>query len=183
MPSSKVTSGGPLLWTWGNLYFKSLSPHTVRGDVLHVAYLNWMRLICNSRHSPIGVRGFNIKNTVKCVISQFLNFGSNFWILYGIPEAPGVSKNLPRARSSIFPKSRPIPSHGDLTHPKYDHFGHVRVLPRTIYFQKTDPYDPPPPISSTIVPPILGTHLDFFARPWYIDIFTILYWIAIPWAS
>ena len=41
----------------------------------------------------------------------------------------------------------------------------------------------PPPISSTIVPPIFGTHLDFFARPWYIDIFTILYWIAIPWAS
>ena len=66
------------------------------------------------------------------------------FIFYSLPEAPEPSKTLPRARTSIFPKSWPIPSHGDLTHPKYDHFGHVRMLPRTIYFQKTDPYDPPP---------------------------------------
>jgi len=76
---------------------------------------------------------------------SFLHFRSlsHFLFFYGIPEPPEPSKNLPGARTSIFPKSRHIPSHGDPIHPKYDHFGHVRLLPRTIYFQNTDPYDPP----------------------------------------
>ena len=42
----------------------------------------------------------------------------NFWILYGLPEAREVFKNLPGARGVIFPKYEPIPIHGDPIHPR-----------------------------------------------------------------
>ena len=43
-----------------------------------------------------------------------------FRILYGIPEVREVSKNLPGARGFVFPKYRPIPSHGDPIHARND---------------------------------------------------------------
>ena len=52
-------------------------------------------------------------NTVKYGISDFLDFSDQIRILYGIPEAREVSKNLPGARGFVFPKYEPIPSHGD----------------------------------------------------------------------
>ena len=57
------------------------------------------------------------KNTKKSNISFFVVFDI-FWILYGLPEAPEVSRNLPGGRGIIFPKYEPIPSHGDPIHPQ-----------------------------------------------------------------
>ncbi len=46
-----------------------------------------------------------------------------FYMASQSPRNPSEpSKNLPGARGLIFPKSRPIPSHGDPIHPKYYHF-------------------------------------------------------------
>ena len=53
-------------------------------------------------------------------IRSFLHFRffPNFRILYGLPEAREVFKNLPGPSSVIFPKYGPIPSHGNPIHPQ-----------------------------------------------------------------
>ena len=38
---------------------------------------------------------------------MFVDVFCNFWILYGLPEAREVFKNLPGARGSVFPKYEP----------------------------------------------------------------------------
>ena len=58
------------------------------------------------------------ENTVIYGIFGFLDSCGQFRILYGIPEVREVSKNLPGARGFVFPKYRPIPSHGDPIHPQ-----------------------------------------------------------------
>ena len=97
----------------------------------------------------------------------FPDFCDHFRILYGIPEFQEPSKNLPGARSSVLTQYQPISSHGDPIRPKYYHFYHF--LPtltsrRPAHFHYTS-------ISPSTVLRIFGTHLEFFATPWYIDIF------------
>ena len=55
---------------------------------------------------------------MKYCVFEFPDFFNHFRILYGIPEAREVSKNLPGARGVVFPKCQPIPSNGDPIHPQ-----------------------------------------------------------------
>ena len=53
-------------------------------------------------------------------IFSFLTLSVFFDFVYGVWEAPEVSKNLPGARSSVLTEYEPIPSHGDPIHARND---------------------------------------------------------------
>ena len=52
----------------------------------------------------------------------FVDFSVHFLILYGVPEAREVSKNLPGAHSSVLTEYEPISWHGDPIRAQYYHF-------------------------------------------------------------
>ncbi len=51
-------------------------------------------------------------------------------ILYGVPEAQELFKNLPGARGVVFPKYEPILSHGDPIHAPNYTFREFLATPR-----------------------------------------------------
>ena len=70
-----------------------------------------------------GISGvFYIQIYGKSAFFRFLDFGRHFLILYAIPEAREVSKNLPGARGFVVVQYEPVASHGDPVHPPNDVF-------------------------------------------------------------